>query len=525
MYSIEQFAKSDQLPTLPEVANRLLEVAQQENPDFKEVSQIIRSDPVVSSKILKTVNSALFAFTPKIESIEQAVPKLGVNLLRTLVLSFHLSNLKTQQDLESVFQRHWRSSLTQAVFAELIAEELGDKIEPSNCFLAAMMQDIGILAMLSEAPEEYLENVLDRSGFPNVIAGERSHFGFSHAEVSVAIVKNMGMEPSFVDAIAHHHDHVNVPSSGNGSSRTVRLKTVLQAANLGSTVLASSRNSALSLDSSLDQWVDFLNVNFGFTDSQAEDLITDVNRRVQQYSVVFNFNIGENVQTTDVVHKAKVLLQEIALKNQMNMLSRNGESNDSQSGVSNSQSGVSVSERPETDEMYLDPMTGLFNRRYMNKFLNDKIAYWVKKRKPIAFMFMDVDKFKSINDTYGHRVGDQAIIHVAQWLKESVRKGDIAIRVGGDEYIVVLQSVTKRDFETAANRVVDEIPKMKVADEEISVGLSVGCVFYQPIRGDVADVNWLIEQADQAMYRAKKGGGGSAATEMFIGTEASCASK
>jgi diguanylate cyclase (GGDEF)-like protein len=520
MYTIEKFAQSDQLPTLPEVATRLLEVAQQECPDFKEVSQIIRSDPVVSGKILKTVNSALFGFSPKIESIEHALPKLGVTLLRTLVLSFHLSNHETHQsELEPVLQRHWRSSLTQAVFAELIAEEIGrDKVDPSTCFLAAMMQDIGILAMISEAPADYLENVLDRCEFPNVIAGERNHFGFSHTDVSVAIVENLGMEASFVDAIRHHHDHVNVQETTNGKSSpslNSRLKTVLQAASLGANVLASSRNSSLSLDSSLDQWVDFISFNFGFSGEQAEDLISDVNKRVEQYSVVFNFNIGENVQANRVVHKAKILLQEIALKNQMNLLS-----NTTGEDVSAKPAKAKKELPPEKNELYLDSLSGLLNRRYMSKFLNEKIAYWVKKRKPIALMFMDVDKFKTINDTYGHSVGDRAIQHVANWLKEAIRKGDIAIRIGGDEYIVVLQSVTKKDFESAANRVANEIPMMKVEDEDVRVGLSIGCAFYQPIKGDVADVNWLIEQADQAMYRAKKSGGGSVACEMFIGTDA-----
>ena len=107
--SIHRFANSQKLPTLPEIALKLVQIAQQEEPDYREVSRIIRSDPVVSGKVLKTVNSALFGFRQRIETVEQAVPKLGITLLRTLILSFHLSRHESHQAaLEPVLQTLWR---------------------------------------------------------------------------------------------------------------------------------------------------------------------------------------------------------------------------------------------------------------------------------------------------------------------------------------------------------------------------------------------------------------------------------
>lgn len=306
MYTIKRFAESGRLPTIPEVAIRMVEVAQQEWPDFQELSKIIRSDPVVSGKILKTVNSSLFAFSPKIESIEQSIPKLGVTLLRTLVLSFHVSRHKTHQsELEPVLQKHWRSSLTQAVVAELIAEELDSEIvDPATCFLAAMLQDIGILAMVCEAPSEYLENVLTWGEFPNVVAGERHQFGFSHTDVSVAIVKKWGMEESFIDAIRRHHDRIIGPRR-KIPTKAETLRVILQAANMGGALLASTQSSSASLGSSLDQWVDFLRIQFDFSEEHAEELISEVNQRVGQYSIVYDLDIGESVKTVEVVAKAK----------------------------------------------------------------------------------------------------------------------------------------------------------------------------------------------------------------------------
>ncbi len=209
-FSIDQFASSARLPSLPHVAAKLIELAQQEDPDFAEVSRAIQSDPVVSGKVMTTVNSALFGFRPKVETIRDAVNKLGVNMIRTLLLSFHLARHKPgQPDLEPLFQNHWRSSLTQAVIAELIAEQIQQ--ESASCFLAAMVQDIGILAMLSEAPEIYLSNIVKRNAFPNVAAAERSIFGFSHVDVSIAIIRKWGLSSRFENAIRHHHDQVFTP--------------------------------------------------------------------------------------------------------------------------------------------------------------------------------------------------------------------------------------------------------------------------------------------------------------------------
>ena len=91
-YSIEQFANRKRLFSLPEVASRLLQVAQQETPDFAEISRIIRADPAICGKVLSTVNSALFGFKQKIETIEEAIQKIGLSLLRTILLGFHLSS-------------------------------------------------------------------------------------------------------------------------------------------------------------------------------------------------------------------------------------------------------------------------------------------------------------------------------------------------------------------------------------------------------------------------------------------------
>ncbi|NND99344.1 MAG: GGDEF domain-containing protein [Pirellulaceae bacterium] len=502
MHRIEEFANSDRLPTLPEVAIRMLEIAQQDTPDFGEIGRVIRSDPVTAGKILKTVNSALFGFRSKIETIEQAIPLLGVTLIRTLVLSFNLASHKTHQaDLEPILQQHWRSSLTQAVIAELIAEQIGkSKVDPAACFLAAMMQDIGILAMVSEATSEYIENVLERSSFPDVLSSERAYFGFGHTDVSAAIVAQWGMEGSFADAIIHHHDEFAVPC--DDLSKEERLKVVMQAANLGATMLAMPKSSGTALTSTVDQWLGFLQAHFDIDESSAQELISEVMQRVSEYSILFNFKIGETIQAERVVEKAKSLLQEIALQNQLNMMA-----------------SASKAQKQRDETVYRETLTAVYNRRFLNEKLPERLAKTFANRDWMALFFMDVDKFKTINDTLGHAAGDEAIKHVADWLVHSVRSDDIVIRLGGDEFLVILPVVKETEVENIAERIASRIPPMKLSDgTEVPISLSVGCACYRPSPGDTTDINWLIEQADQSMYIAKRSGGDTACVQAFEGT-------
>ncbi len=218
-------------------------------------------------------------------------------------------------------------------------------------------------------------------------------------------------------------------------------------------------------------------------------MCSEVNARVNEYSVLFKFNLGEDVRVDEVVLQAKDMLQEIALKYQLELATVD-------------QSARKV--RIETNELYRDALTGLYNRRFMDEHFRDLIAKSIDSRKPLALLFLDLDDFKSINDSFGHLVGDKAIQHVAKWLNQSIREDDLAIRLGGDEFLVILKSTKEDQFESVALRIAEQIPSLRIEGQEIDVRFSVGAVFYQPVRGDRPDPNWLIDQADRSMYLAKK---------------------
>jgi diguanylate cyclase (GGDEF)-like protein/PAS domain S-box-containing protein len=154
---------------------------------------------------------------------------------------------------------------------------------------------------------------------------------------------------------------------------------------------------------------------------------------------------------------------------------------------------------------YHDPLTGLPNRLLFNDRLRHAIATARRDHKRAAVMYIDLDGFKEINDTYGHNVGDLVLQGVAVRLTAALRDEDTISRVGGDEFIILLEHTGhKRGVRLVAEKILSAIKEpFSLKGSEISVGASLGVVMFPC---EVQDVETLIKSADTAMYAAKQDG-------------------
>lgn len=152
-----------------------------------------------------------------------------------------------------------------------------------------------------------------------------------------------------------------------------------------------------------------------------------------------------------------------------------------------------------------DPLTNLANRRLFEKRLEHDIAHAKRHHTNIALLYIDLDHFKNINDSFGHRAGDELLVQVAQRLKSSIRAEDTAARLGGDEFIILLSEVhSTSDAKQVADKIIDQINQpFNINDVVIRIGCSIGFSLY-PEHSD--KINKLISIADRAMYQAKKAG-------------------
>jgi diguanylate cyclase (GGDEF)-like protein/PAS domain S-box-containing protein len=154
-----------------------------------------------------------------------------------------------------------------------------------------------------------------------------------------------------------------------------------------------------------------------------------------------------------------------------------------------------------------DTLTGLPNRSLLTDRLSQSIHHARRSGKSVAVLFIDLDRFKNINDSLGHDVGDMVIIEAARRLSMSVRAGDTVARLGGDEFVVILNDVSRRDDVAAiSNKILDAIAEpMLLRGHELYLSGSVGISMYADDGDDSAT---LLKNADTAMYQAKQAGKG-----------------
>ena len=154
----------------------------------------------------------------------------------------------------------------------------------------------------------------------------------------------------------------------------------------------------------------------------------------------------------------------------------------------------------------LDHLTSLANRALFTDELDATVERSRSTGRPVAVLFCDLDRFKEVNDRLGHGAGDAVLSTIAERLREITREGDLAARVGGDEFVVLCEGLGDPERLAAlAERVITSIQRpIVVGGDEVQVGISIGVALAHT--GGV-DGDRLLIAADQAMYRAKATGG------------------
>jgi len=154
-----------------------------------------------------------------------------------------------------------------------------------------------------------------------------------------------------------------------------------------------------------------------------------------------------------------------------------------------------------------DELTGLYNRRnFMSKEKTERIRS-KRYQRPLSYIMLDIDHFKAINDTYGHECGDSALKWFAKIMKETCRTGDVLCRYGGEEFIIMLPETSQDEAINLAERLRKKvsISPLQLASETITMTASFGVTCYDGSKENNSDSDF-INQADKAMYQAKKSG-------------------
>ena len=152
-----------------------------------------------------------------------------------------------------------------------------------------------------------------------------------------------------------------------------------------------------------------------------------------------------------------------------------------------------------------DPLTGLFNRRRFERELAERIEAAARARERVALLFFDLDEFKSVNDLFGHRMGDQVLVQVAGEIRSQLRRNEFFSRIGGDEFALIVNFVEDQTIRSLADRLMRVVGALSISLGEVRLSLtsSLGIAISPDHSADALE---LISHADAAMYQAKDAG-------------------
>jgi len=152
-----------------------------------------------------------------------------------------------------------------------------------------------------------------------------------------------------------------------------------------------------------------------------------------------------------------------------------------------------------------DPLTGLFNRRYLYELIQIEFSRAEREGYPLGFIMVDIDIFKEVNDTFGHSAGDRLLQELGAKLRCFCRLDDLVFRYGGDEFLLVLHRTTAAEARLRMEQLLAEVRQMEISLEGFLINVTISAGIYADLTAQQTIDN-MIRQADQALYRAKQAG-------------------
>ncbi len=469
------------LPTLPGIAMKILEAVQRERPDLKEIGEILATDPPLSAEVLRLINSSLYGLPRKVTSVFHAVNMLGINTVKNLALSFALVKQNPRKDGDDFnYPQFWKNSLTAAVASRQIAECVAPGIA-EDMFFIGLLHDMGQLALACCLPDQYALVMVetDQSQCAQQDA-ENQILGFDHMAAGRHLFETWGLPDYFGRPVSCHHDPGKLEA---GDAASVQMSHILHLATLYMELFQDDHQSAqLGL-------IDHYTRMYGFADILDVDGVgAHILDKTRQIFPFFDLTLENEKQHLEIIDRARAELIHV--------------SNNFIDQLLEQQQQIQQLRRQATH----DGLTQLVNYQSFHEALAREMARTRRSKTPLTVMMADIDRFKSINDTFGHLAGDQALQTVAGILKNGLRETDLIARYGGEEFAAIFYNIPPDETIAVADRLRQKICETSIRYDRqaFSLSMSFGIATYYP--EDNVTKEELIDRADRALYQAKAEG-------------------
>jgi diguanylate cyclase (GGDEF)-like protein len=465
------------------LAMQIVQAAVRPDMTVGELVSVCQLDPAFVVHLLARVNSGRYALRNKVATVGQGVSLLGVRGIRNLALAVAIADLAPKNpDGDAMLAL----CLRRAIASRLVAQKLG-KTAPEDYFTAGMLVETGIL---SRAREDFrTATMLARSPAAMRVMLERGRGAEDHARHGGQLALNWGLDQELSQAIAHHHDAE--PPQGDVSQVVWLAERIAGVVEGGD--ISQCRNEAIAAAAKLK-----------LTAADTDEILSGLPPLMLETASELSRNLGPQPDINELLRDANVALVEINrsyadLVLQLEQLVKERERlADELRDANEKLAGLAMT----------DPLTGMANRRHFDEALERDLARTERQGGALTLVIVDADHFKKVNDTYGHHGGDIVLKAIAAVLKESTRASDVAARVGGEEFALILPQTSCENALVVAERVRARVAERKITHDDgrlmkASVSVGVACVTAPGCRGrDKA----LFEAADRALYAAKSAG-------------------
>ena len=473
-------------PSPPAVAQRIIELAADPDIDVMKVATVIAKDPGLTAKILRVANSPLYSKQRKSENLRQALVVLGLNAATTLALSFSLvGTYKAVKGKGIDYARYWRRAILSASAARVFGVMSGVR-QLEDLFLAGLLQDIAVIAIDRVQPDFYA-SLPPGATHADLIAHEVRGFGLDHAALGSWLLEHWKLPEALYRTVAWSH----TPPVSDAEPQAL---TAARCVALGSEcvevlLMPNAPMDVTALSAHATEWL-------GMAPSALADSMALVVAEIPEIERLFETALVDADACTAIVEQARELL-----------MLRNLQTLEQVSVLQQSTAHLQTLATELEDKHRHDPLTGIFNRGYLDQILRKEFQSAVVGHWPLSLVFVDLDRFKLVNDTYGHSAGDAVLIATAQLILEVLRDTDCVARYGGEEFVIVLPGLGIDAAQTVCERLLNRLRATHhaLAAGPLTVTASLGLATHSE-KTPFCSVAQLLEAADRSVYVAKKAG-------------------
>ena len=497
--TLEAVLTSKELPTLPVIASKLLTLTAREDTTLTDIANLISQDMALSAKVLRVANSSFYSFPQQIASINQAVSILGINAVRSLVLSFSFLSLggKYKNSLFN-FTQFWERSVIEAAAAKLILEQVANA-NPEEAFTCGLLQNIGQLIFAFTLPKEY-DLVLQKKSESNADTNtdgndaEKQIIGITHDIVGYEVTGTWGLPEGLRLPIKYHHQPYEYKENNQHNKQNIR---AVYLAGLLSQVFYSDTPAMYH-----ERFRSEAKQLLGLKALDINTILQKIDKVIEQSAQFFNIKIEQVKTVGEILQEANLRLTLINLSYE----EMNRELIKSKMALEKLTEELAQKNRLLENLANIDGLTEINNHRFFQNFLDAEINRSIRNDRTISLLLADIDRFKNFNDTYGHQTGDFILKEFSRITKKVIREYDLIARYGGEEFVFVLPETESEEAMIVAEKLRKTVEDYTFDDGVNTFHITVSIGVASVRAGNEFKKDDLIGLADQALYASKDAG-------------------